>query len=116
MKLTDFPFVSVLKHKKTGELYTAIIQDISKTTISFFNLYTIYKAGDIVKVVNLSNAWWNSQPFIPVSVFYREKFDRYNYARHHYSVNDIEIISGFKGIRLKDISERRIKRKLITIG
>lgn len=116
MKITDFEFVSVLRNNKNGKTYYGIIQNISKSMISFYDLSIINSQKKLPEFISLAKTWWNITPCIPLCVFYREKLDKFNYAKVHYQTNEISIVSGCKGIRLRALSERRIKRRLITIG
>ena len=116
MSISELPYISFLRNRKSGAQFVAIIQDVSKNLISFYDLGIIKHNHELNKVLNLANTWWKTSPYLPISIFYRERFDRYNYARKHCNITDIELISGFKGVRIKDLVERRIKRKLITIG
>lgn len=110
-----FPFVSILKSHKKRKNYVGVIQNISKSLISFYDLDLIKKHGQLAEFIALSNTWWKITPCIPLCVFYREKMDKFNYAKICCQASDISIVEGCKGIRLKALSERRIKRKIIVI-
>jgi len=115
-KITDFEFVSVLRDIKNDKLYYGIIQNISKSMISFYDLKLIADNHQLPEFMALAKTWWNITPCIPLCIFYREKLDKFNYAKIPALTRDIKLIAGCKGIRLRALSERRIKRRLITIG
>lgn len=110
-----FPYMSILYNKKTEKFFYGIIQNISKTYTSFIDINSLRLNGDLNKVINLADIWWKTSNNIPLCVFYRERFDAFNYAKKHLLTNDALITCGWEGIHLKTLSEKRIKRKLISI-
>lgn len=110
----DYPFLSKINNKKTEEEFICLIQTISKNYISFFSLNDI-KSLDKIKFLSLCDKWWKNANDMPITLYYKTEFDEYNYCKHHMNNNDYEIIDGFIGINLKNLSEKRIKRKIIHI-
>jgi len=108
------PYISKIRNKKSGEEFTCIIQNISKNYISFIDLNTV-KKDDIAQLISMANKWWNVNNTIPLCIHYRDDFNKFEYAKKVAISNDIILLEGWEGIRLKQISERRIKRKLINI-
>lgn len=110
-----FPYISIIYNKKTEKSFYAIIQNISKTYTSFIDITALKNHGDLSKVIALADSWWRTNHSIPLCIFYRERFDTFNYAKKHILANDTLITNGWEGIHLKTLSEKRIKRKLITL-
>lgn len=109
-----FPYVSILYDKKMDDKFIGIIQNISKSYTSFYDILKIKKNNDLNKFITLTNIWWNSTNDIPLCLYYREKFDIFDYAKRHIPTNDISVITGWEGISLKNLAEKRIKRKIIS--
>lgn len=108
------PYISKIYNKKTGEKFTCIIQNISKNYVSFIDL-NIVKKSELPLLFNMADKWWNVNNTIPLCIHYRDDFDRFDYAKKVAISNDMILEDGWEGIRLKQISEKRIKRKIINI-
>ena len=101
-------------NKKTDENTVCLIQSISKNYISFYDV-SLLKAMDRERFVRLAENWWKTQPTLPISVFYQGIFDQFDYTKKCLESNTYLILKGFYGIKLKNLSEKRIKRKVIHI-
>lgn len=108
------PYFSDILNKKTNEKFICLIQLISKNYISYYTLKEI-KKSDQQYFLKLVDTWWKNSPNIPISLYYKSIFDQFNYCKHHLANNDYVIEKGFCGNKLKNLSEKRIKRKLIHI-
>ena len=111
---TRFPYISLLYDKKMNKRYFGIIQNISKSYTSFYDILKLKQNNDLSKIISLSDIWWNSTNDIPLCLYYREKFDIFDYAKQHIPTNDISVVNGWEGISLKNLAEKRIKRKIIS--
>lgn len=106
-------YLTILRNKKTGELINCLIQIISKQYISFYDINKL-RENDKIDFFRLVNQWWLLNSSLPVSIFY-PKFFRFDYCKTYLQNNEYVIESGFEGIRLKNLSDKRIKRKVIRI-
>lgn len=112
--ILKFPYLSVILNKKTNELIVCLIQVISKQHISFYNVDNI-KQEDRQKFIEMANHWWNMQPSLPISIYYQESFSQFDYCKSYLASNEYTIEQGFEGIKLKNLSDKRIKRKVVHI-
>lgn len=110
----NLPFLSEIYNKKNNKTQICLIHVVTKNEISLYNLKEL-KPSDRTSFLSLVSKWWKTASYLPISIYYQDLFDRYEYCKHHYSVNDLNIISGFEGIKLKNLSEKRIKRKIIHL-
>jgi len=114
MNLKSYPFISEIYNKKLEINQYVIINLVSKQHISYYNINKLYE-DDITPFFTLIINWWKSNTQIPLSLFYKDKLNDFNYILEYLENRDYEIISGYQGINLKNLSEKRIKRKIITI-
>lgn len=110
--LETTPFLTNILDKKTGNQYLCVIQLASKNYVSFYDLNEL-KPDDGIVFLKLAKSWWNKCPIIPISIYHREYFKKFNYAKKWLASNNYKIISGFPGINLKSLAEKRIKRTLV---
>lgn len=112
--ILKFPYLSVILNKKTNDLIVCLIQVISKQHISFYDVDKI-KQKDRPKFIEMANRWWNMQPSLPISIYYQELFNQFDYCKSYLANNEYTIEQGFEGIKLKNLSDKRIKRKVVHI-
>lgn len=113
MNLT-YPYLSVILNKKTNEQIVCLIQIVSKQCISFYDVDKL-KAMDRERFVRLANQWWNMKSSLPISIYYQGIFDQFDYCKSYLANTEYTIVEGFEGIKLKNLSDKRIKRKVIKI-
>lgn len=112
--IEKYSFLTKIMDKKHNEDILCLIQIVSKNYISFYNV-NLLKEADFADFFNMVNVWWQKEPTIPVSLYYKDRFLKFNYILQHISVNDFQYIDGFEGINLKNMLEKRIKRKVINL-
>lgn len=112
--LLKYPYLSVILNKKTNEQAIGLIQLVSKYNISFYNLNKINNE-DVDKFFKLANLWWNMNHNLPISIYYKNIFNEFNYMKSCLSNNEYSIIDGYSGVNLKNLAGKRIKRKLIHL-
>lgn len=110
----NIPYLSILYDKKNETTIVCLIQLLSRNCISYYTINEL-KPYDYLYFFKLAENWWNRCPIIPISLYYREMFQRFKYCKHHMFSGDYQIIGGFNGVNLKYLSEKRIKRKIIHI-
>ena len=69
----------------------------------------------LCKFIEMANRWWNMQPSLPISIYYQELFNQFDYCKSYLANNEYTIEQGFEGIKLKNLSDKRIKRKVVHI-
>lgn len=106
------PYLTVLYNKFAEKEMVVLIQIITKQHISFYDVKKI-KFEDLNTFFAMVQKWWKQEPTMPISLYYKDDFNKFDYVKSFIDVKDCEIISGFQGVQLKNLSEKRIKRKLI---
>lgn len=114
MNLENYPFISVICNKKININMYVVINLVSKQYISYYNLSKIYK-NDLNEFYSLVINWWKNNSGLPISLYYQNKMDDFEYALEFLENKNYEIISGNVGTNLKNLSEKRIKRKVIDL-
>lgn len=108
------PYLTHIINKKTDEHILCLIQSVSKNYISYYN-FSDMKNSDKQIIISLANKWWKSSSTLPISIYYKNNFKHFDYCKKYMNTNDCIIQSGFEGIKLKNLSEKRIKRKVIHL-
>lgn len=109
-----YPYLTEIYNKKTDEKFICLIQSVSKNYVSYYYLDKL-KAMDRERFIRLAENWWKNEPMLPISIYYQNIFDQFDYCKYHLSNNDYSILQGFEGIKLKNLSEKRIKRKILHL-
>lgn len=112
--LLKYPYLSVILNKKTNEQILCLVQIISKSYVSFYDMKKI-KDDDKDDFIKLSNIWWNLNRSLPISVYYQNLFNKFNYAKSYLANNEYILADGYEGVRLKNLADKRIKRKVIHL-
>ena len=110
----NIPYVTILLNKKTEKTNICLIQVLSKSYISYYDINEL-TSEDYEPFFNLSNIWFKRSPLIPISLYYRDVFKKFNYCRHYLETGTFQIIGGFTGMNLKYLCEKRIKRKIVHL-
>lgn len=114
MNLESYPFISLIYNKKIDLNMYVVINLISKQHISYYNIRKIHEY-DSREFYSLVINWWKNASELPISLYYDDKMDDFDYALEFLENKDYEVMDGYVGTNLKNLSEKRIKRKLITI-
>ena len=109
--LEKYPFLSIIYNKNKGSNIIVLIQLLSKYHISYYNINEL-KNNDLKEFFNMVQGWWNKKPLMPISLYYKESFDKFNYCKEYIETKDYSFVKGFPGVTLKNLSEKRIKRKV----
>lgn len=108
------PYLTVLLNKKTNDNILCLIQLLSKTAVSYYTINEI-QASDYLRFFTMADNWFKKCPMIPISLYYKNDFQRFNYCKHILFSGEYQYSGGFSGANLKCLSERRIKRKIIHL-
>ena len=114
MNLENYPFISVIFNKKIDMNMYVVINLISKQHISYYNIRKIPQ-DELSEFFSLVVNWWKHNPQLPLNLYYTEDMDDFDYALEFLENKDYNLVAGNQGTNLKNLSEKRIKRKLITI-
>ena len=108
------PYLTLIFNKKTNDNILCLIQSVSKNYISYYSLSDL-KEKDKSLLFAYADKWWKSASTLPISVYYKNNFNQFDYCKKYMNTSDCVILSGFEGITLKNLSEKRIKRKVIHL-
>ena len=108
------PYLSIIFNKKYNKSFLVVLHLISKNYISYYNINEL-SGNDYITFMYKVREWYKTNPVLPISIYYKNEFDQYDYCKHYMFTSDCEIIDGYEGINLKNIVEKRIKRKIINI-
>ena len=112
--LEIYPFISLIYDKRFEFQYPVVIDLISKHYISFYNLNKM-NTNDRHDLLEITKNWYKKNTKIPLSLYYKEQVSKYSQYLEYIENKDYEVIKGFQGINLKNLSEKRIKRKIIRL-
>jgi hypothetical protein len=112
--LLKYPFLTVILNKKTKEEVVCVVQIVSKQYISFYNVDKLLPM-DRQRFARLADQWWKNEPSLPISLYYPRMFDQFNYTKEFLETSEYTIEQGFQGVSLKNLAEKRIKRKVIHL-
>lgn len=110
----NIPYLSVLYDKIDEKTILCLIQILTKNCVSFYVINEL-KPSDYSTFFSLASHWWRNCPLIPISLYFKNEFKKYEYCKHHLYSGDYQVIGGFSGVNLKYLSEKRIKRKMIHL-
>lgn len=112
--MDDKKYFTKILNKKIDNEMLVVVQLKSKKYISYYDLNK-FKPMDLPRFIRLCDNWWVNEPTIPVSLYYKDIFDQFEYALDCLGYNEYECVGGFEGVSLKNMSEKRIKRRVINI-
>lgn len=112
--ILKYDFLTELYNKKTDSNIVCLIQSISKNFISYYDVKELLPM-DRERFIRLTNNWWKNEPNLPISLYYGNIFDQFDYCKKCLENNNYVILKGFEGIKLKNLSDKRIKRKIIHL-
>ena len=110
--LEKHPYLSVIYNKNRDSKMLVLIQLLSKQHISYYDINKL-KDEDIKEFFRMVINWWKKNPTIPISLYYKDLFKKFDYTKEYLENKEYEVIDGYKGVSLKNLSEKRIKRKII---
>ena len=110
--LEKHPYLSVIYNKNRNCKMLVLIQLLSKQHISYYDINKL-KESDIKDFFRMVIIWWNKTPNIPVSLYYKDAFRKFDYCKEYLENKEYDLVDGYKGTSLKNLSEKRIKRKVI---
>lgn len=108
-----FPFLSMITHN--GETYVGIIQNSDDKILSFYDFGSLRTAE--LKSAFLecgSTWWWESNRKLPINIFLVKEMQLFRDCLRTYHKKDVNIKFG-PCVSLSDISQKRIKRRQITL-
>ena len=108
------PYLTVLLDKRYNNNILCLIQLLSKSAVSYYSVNEV-KASDYLTFFSLADNWFKKCPMIPISLYYKNDFKKFNYCKHILFNGEFQYAGGFSGANLQCLSEHRIKRRIIHI-
>lgn len=111
--IEKYPFLS---HILYGEQhYIGIVQNKDANVTSIYDYDIIRTVEEKAKYLELAEQWWwESNRMIPINIFLREDWDMFKIYVRNFNSKDVSILHGHC-VSLSDLSQKRIKRKSITL-
>ena len=110
---TDFPFISVVSYG--GVEYVGIIVNQDQHVTTMYVYTEIHDPGEKKKFLELGDIWWwESNRMIPINIFLRDDFERFQYALMTMNSKDVKISVG-PCVNLNNLSVKRVKRKSVQL-
>ncbi len=110
---TNFPFISVASYG--GVEYVGIIVNQDQHVTTMYVYTSLHTNREKKKFLELGDIWWwESNRMIPVNIFLREEFERFQYALMTMNSKDVKISVG-PCVNLNNLSVKRVKRKSVQL-
>ncbi len=110
---TNFPFISVASYG--GIEYVGIIVNQDQHVTTMYVYTSLHTNREKKKFLELGDIWWwESNRMIPVNIFLREEFERFQYALMTMNSKDVKISVG-PCVNLNNLSVKRVKRKSVQL-
>ena len=108
-----YPFLSIVRYADTE--YIGIIMNQDKILTTMYNFGNLESTEQKQLFLELGETWWwESNRSIPINIFLKDEW--YNFSNYKIIFNNknLEILTG-PCTSLNDISQKRTKRKSITL-
>lgn len=111
--LDQYPFLSYLTYG--GNDYIGIIQNSDEIITTIYDFSLIKSKEDKAVFLELAEQWWwESNRMLPINVFLKNDWSRFRPILKTFNSKDVEIHHG-PYVSLKEISQKRSKRRSITL-
>jgi hypothetical protein len=110
---SKYPFLSIVRYANTE--YIGIIMNQDKIITTLYNFGSI----DDIEIKKLflelgETWWWESNRSIPINIFLKDEWYIFSKYKTIFNNKNLEILNG-PCTSLNDISQKRTKRKSITL-
>lgn len=108
-----FPFLTLFEY--ADEEYLGIVQNQGKTMTSVYVYNNIHTKDDKVKFLELGETWWwESNRKVPINLFLKEDFSKFDYSLRCFNTKDFKVIEGHV-VNISNMNEKRVKRRKIEL-
>ena len=109
----QFPFITGITYAKSE--YYGIVVNYDNTILTMYDLSKMPDKGTRSLFVTLGETWWwESNRSIPINLFLKEEWAVFSSCKMVFNNKNLTILSG-PCTSLNDISQKRSKRKSITL-
>ena len=111
--LDQYPFLSYIVYG--GNDYIGIIQNSDEIITSIYDYAALRTLAQKTVYLELADQWWwESNRLVPINVFLKQDWVMFRVCLKTFNSKDVEIKHG-PYISLKEISNKRSKRRSITL-
>jgi hypothetical protein len=108
-----FPFLSHVTYANNE--YVGIIQNYDKHCLSIYDIERLKTIDEKKLFLDMGDVWWNeSNRLIPINIFLKKDFAYFKICLSTFIAKDCEVLAGPQ-ISLKNISEKRVKKRSIQL-
>lgn len=110
--LEKYPFLAIVRYSNIEYVCIVQNQDSDVTTIYDYNTLHDSDKSEFLKLAD--QWWWESNRMIPINIFLKNDWKRFNYCAKTLISKEVEIVDGHC-VRLNELSTKRTKRKNIQL-
>ena len=111
--LEKYPFLAIVRYS-TFE-FVCIIQNQDSDVTTIYDYGSSRTEQERVDFLNYADQWWwESNRMIPINIFLRNDWKKFNYCVKTLISKEVEVVAGHC-VRLEDLSTKRTKRKSIQL-
>jgi len=111
--LDQYPFISYITYG--GNDYIGIIQNSDEIITTIYDYAALRTLAQKTAYLELADQWWwESNRLVPINVFLKQDWVEFRVCLKTFNSKDVEIKHG-PYISLKEISQKRSKRRSITL-
>lgn len=112
--LEKHPFLSVVRHAQLDE-YVCVIQNQDSDITTIYDYGALRTVEQRAKFLELAEVWyWESSRRIPINIFLRDDWAPFKPCARSFITKEVQILAG-NSVKLEDLSDRRTKRRTITM-
>ena len=109
----QYPFISYITYGGNG--YIGIIQNSDEVITTIYDFSALKSIDQKTRFLELAEQWWwESNRLMPINVFLKQDWVEFRICLKTFNSKDVRIHHG-PYVSLKEISQKRSKRRSITL-
>ena len=111
--LGTYPFLSFVRYSHTD--YIGVIQNHDGEIVSVYAYNKLRTEEDKREFLELADTWWwESNRMIPINIFLKDSWSRFQYTLVTLSTKDVKEIQGHV-VSLSNLASKRTKRRVVQL-
>lgn len=111
--LADYPFLSFVKYSHTD--YIGVIQNHDGDIVSVYAFNKLRTEEHKREFLEQAETWWwESNRMIPINIFLKDSWSKFQYTLVTLSTKDVKDIQGHV-VSLASLANKRTKRKVVQL-
>ena len=111
--LQEYPFLSFVKYSHTD--YIGVIQNHDGDLVSMYAYNKLRTEEDKKLFLELAETWWwESNRLIPINIFLKSPWSKFQYTLITLSAKDIKDLQGHC-VSLANLAQKRTKRRVVQL-